>query len=316
MTNALGPFRLGVAIIIDCLLISLLFGSIYAVTAYVQTSKSSLAKQQQEYEEGDILALSSKTISGADVTNIIRRYKKSVNFEVKTRNGSRIIGVNDPFVNDVNSNGYVQADSWFDCTITKNLNGVITNVSFSERGEPLDSSDVSDTTEMKCLIVSIIDNPAITEKSSWSDIQVFLENNLIDAETREALLNVVPGGADTDSWSDLVQTVINTISDLQSQQSVNSGGAQEIIKGTVSRNSSTELAKQPKALLVSTYGDEEYLLLEGVWYSVTSDGAQKAFVFGQWYTLQQADVSDKFALTGKTLSNFTSMAISFQYVMN
>lgn len=315
MSGATAPFRLSTSMIFDCIVIMIMFGALYLVGNYIATSKASLVEQQQEYQDSDIKSLTGKTVSGADVANTIRKYKQDFNFNLETRSGNRVITVNDPFVNEADGVGYVPVDSWFDCEITQNLSGNITSVTFKERGEPLNVTDVTDTTEMKQLIVSIINNPNISMSSTWADIQEYLENNLIDDNTRSALLSAIPSSSEDDSWSELVDKIITTVGDLQSQQTVTGAGTQEVKKGTVSRNSYVDLPINPEVLLITTYGDEEYLFCAGDWYQVVNNSEQRVYVFNCWYAVQEVDVSDKFNLEGTRLFNLTSMAISYQYLV-
>ncbi len=106
-------------------------------TGLVKESSKNLVDITQELANKKYIAYDDTVVSGSEVINAIGLYtQKGQSIEVTTTMGNSVVYTsNNLYSNDnVTSGNYINVGGMFKSSITKNANGVITKISFSQVG--------------------------------------------------------------------------------------------------------------------------------------------------------------------------------------
>ena len=286
MTKSTKLIELAVAVIISVILITLGIYQYHVSSEAVKSNTNATVDSSAEWNNADLAALSSTDRTGTEVLNAIRKYKSNYTVKVVTASSTsagKTYNASSYVTNTKGSRDYINPESLFNCSLTMNSNGVITQINFNEKLQTA-ASDASITTpaQAKDYLVNNISGGLISRSDSWSDIAKKL-NNTNDQSAKRVLATAV-GGSTSDSWADLASDASTQIKDLRSEvTSQNANASMQHKKGSLSKGASVDLGFTPKTIIVVRGTINEMQMYSNAVWSVRNTGVKNEIP--QWCTL-------------------------------
>lgn len=305
MTNWQKLLSIAVSLFITIGLITLAVNSYHNTANILNYAEEQSKNTAEEWSDSDIVALTGKDITGSEVLNYARKYKSAMTVVVDNSKSVTKYTADSHVVNEMGTDEYIEPTSLFTAKIDQTVNGDISSLTFTIKGEIQEESITSLEEAKEALAANSYGK--FDQTDSWSAIVGYVSKlcQQDSSPVKESLASVLTGTySKEDSWTTLGTAAVEQLSNKK----VSDGTTDENNVGVrlVTRTLAAEASYE--------FEPTVYMIICTDTCPCTNAGTKQIYQGGFWYVDGVSIKNEQEAhmwvcVNGNTLTNSTDHTI-------